>query len=408
MNASIQRPVLIVASDSDGHRKNYVAVLGRWFAGTGHPVVIACGPGEHGIPASRSPVLAQFLADSDARAFDLEADVVHAPARFRMRLTQLETDLNPTWTLLVNGEECVSALQGEWLQESNQRRRSAIFIYFPHEYPLDLRKYAFWDKLRPWARHLREKYRRRRFFRREAWSKLGLDLILSTDENAVAALSHPQIRYLPEIYRTGGTDIGHEPPEIGQARLGYAEFLECHSGKDVLLYYGGRFVRRGYDTLLALALEYEDTVFVDVGRDVPEETFSKTTNSVRQQLAEQNRIFELSIPFLPENALVDDLFRSARYIILPYRHWYGLSGSLFQAASYGCPVLVPDIGYMAAAVRHYGIGLTYRHLDLKHLRSQFDKLRKSPAQFRDNALDFSRRADEKTVFATLAAIFGTE
>jgi len=405
MRTSTPRPVLIVASDSDGHRQNYVAVLGRWFAETGHSVVIACGPAEGGLPASQTPILAQFLAKSGAGAIDVEGDIVQEPARFRARLTQLETDLNPTWTLLVNGDECVRALQGEWLRESSQRRRAAIFIYFPHEYPLDLRAHSCLGKLRPWARHLRRRYRQRRFFKRQVWSRLGLDLILSTDENAVAALSHPQVRYLPEIYRAWGADIGPDPPEIGRARLAYAEFLGRHPGKDVLLYYGGRFRRRGYDTLLALALEHPDTTFVSVGRAGQDEKFSEVAGLWRQQLAAQDRLFELDLPFLAENSLVDDLFRSTRLVILPYRDWYGLSGSLFQAASYGSPVLVPDIGHMAATVRRHGLGLTYRHLDLKHLRRQFDELRRDPTRFRDNALRFSRRGDEEAVFAALAAIF---
>jgi len=397
--------VLIVASNSDGHRQNYVAVLGRWFAQIGHSVVLACGPGEDGIPASRTPILSNFLEKSGAVASDIEREIVQEPARFRARLTQLETELNPTWTLLVNGDECVRALQGEWKRESNQRRRAAIFIYFRQEYPSDLREYSGFDKLRPWARQFRDRHRQRRFFKREAWSRLGLNLILATDEHAVASLSHPQVCYLPEIYRAWGSDLGPETFEIGGARRSYAEFLGHHSGQDVLLYYGGRFIRRGYNTLLALALEHQDTVFVSVGRDAPGERLTEAANHWRQQLAAQGRLFELNIPFLPENRLVDDLFRSTRYVVLPYQHWYGLSGSLHQAASYGSPVLVPDIGYMGATVRRYDIGFTYRHLDLKHLRHQFDELRRDPTRFRDNALLFAHRADEKAVYAALATIF---
>ena len=409
MKTSASRPVLIVTSNLGGHRQNYTAVLGRWFAEAGHAVVVVCGPDEDaaGLPGSRTPILAQFLSKSRARAIDLDKSIVREPTQFRARLAQLETELNPTWTLLVNGEECVHALRGQWPRESNQRRRAANFIYFPQEYPVDLRPYSFWDKFRPWARHLRERYRQRRFFKLKVWSQLGLDLILSMDEHAVAALSDPRVRYLPEIYRAWGTDIGPEPPEIGRARLAYAEFLRRHPGKDVLLYYGTRFMRRGYDTLLALAWEHPDTTFVSVGRAWPGEKLTEAAGVWRQQLVAQGRLFELDIPFLPENSLVDDLFRSTRYVILPYQHWYGLSGSLLQPTYYGCPVLVPDIGSMAVAVRRYGIGLTYRHLDLKDLRRQFDEMRRDPARFRDNAQRFARRLDEKAVFAALAAIFGS-
>lgn len=399
-------PVLIVASDSTGHRQNYVGVLARWFQEAGHSVVIACGPSEHGLPASQTLMSSRFRENSETGTIDLQKADVQTPARFRARLTQLETELNPTWTLLVNGEECVTALQGEWPRTSSQSRRAANFIYFPHEYPLDLRPYTGFAKLRPWARHWRDRYRRRRFFQREARAKLGLDLMLSMDEHAVAAMALPHLRYLPDIYRAWGSDLGPEPAEIGQARLAYAWFMRRHPGKDALIYYGGRFLRRGYDTLMALALEHHDTVFVSVGRDAPGERFAEEVGRWRTQLAAQDRLCELDLPFLPENSLVDDLFHSARYVILPYRNWYGLSGILLQAAAAGSAVLVPDIGAMAHAVRHYGFGLTYRHLDLQHLRRQFATLRREPARYQANALRFARRMDEPAVFAALATVFG--
>lgn len=406
MKAAAQRPVLIVASVSDGHRQNYVAVLGRWFTQMGHPVVIACGIGEGGLRASQTRILAQFLESSGAAALDIERDIILEPARFRAHLSKLEDELDPIWTLLVNGDECVRALEGEWTRQSEQRRRAAIFIYFRHLYPSDMRQYSFFCKCRPWARHVRERHRQRHFFKREVWSRLGLDLILATDEHAVKSLSHPQIRYLPEIYRAWGSDIGTQPPEIERAQLAYSEFLGRHAGKDVLLYYGSRFMRRGYHTLLALASEHRDTLFVSVGRDGQGESLSEDASRFRCQLIAQDRLFQLDIPFIPENRLVDDLFRSCRYVVLPYQHWYGSSGSLLQATSYGCPVLVPDIGYMGDAVCRYDIGLTYRHLNLRSLCRQLNRLRRDPVIFRDNALRFSRRVDQGAVFDALSENFG--
>lgn len=256
-------------------------------------------------------------------------------------------------------------------------------------------------------RHLCQRYQQRHYFKRKVNESLGLDLILATDENAVSALCHPRIRYFPEIYRAWGSDRGAELPEIGRARQAYAEFLGLHQGMDVLLYYGGRFLRRGYDSLLELAAECEDTVFISVGRDYPGNMLPEAAVIGRNKLIEQNRIFQWDLPFLPENSLVDDLFRSAPYVVLPYRNFYGLSGSLFQATSYGCPVLVPDIGYMGVTVRRYGAGLTYHHLDMQHFRHQFDKLRHHPVRFRENAFCLSRRVDEKEIFTALTEIFQT-
>jgi glycosyltransferase involved in cell wall biosynthesis len=149
-------------------------------------------------------------------------------------------------------------------------------------------------------------------------------------------------------------------------------------------------------------------VLVSVGPAVSGEELPEAATLGRQQLAEQGRLFDLNLSFMDVNPLVDDLFRSARYVILPNRNWYGISASLFQSASYGCPVLVPDIGSVGTTVRRYDIGLTYRHLDLKHLRHQFAELRRDPTRFSDRALHFSRRVDDKAVFAALAAAFGAE
>lgn len=413
MKANTLRPVLIIASSINGHRQNYLVVLGNWFVATGHSVAIACGAGDDGLPASQTPILKQFLAKSGAGAYDLEQDVIQNPARFRARISQLETELNPVWTLFADGEACAGRLQGAWPRDSVKRHRAAIVIGYSLEYPLDLRPFSGFgvktiEKVYRFVRYLYERHQWRRFFTRQVFTRLGLDLILATDENVASAFSHHRVHYIPEIYRAWGTDIGPELPDIGRARQAYAGFLNSHPKMDVLLYYGGRVIRRGYDTLLELAAECEDTVFVSVGRDYPGQKLPEAAMRGRQKLVAQDRLFELDLPFLPENALVDDLFSSARYVILPYRNSYGLSGIFFQAVSYGCPVLVPDIGYMGVTVCRYGAGLTYRHLDSNHLRHQFDELRRDPTRFRDNALRLSHRVDEKAIFAALAATFGQQ
>lgn len=405
MKHSTIRPVLIVLSETDGHRQNYAAVLGRWFADRGHKVVVACGPTEKEALGSQSPVLAHFIATTGLAVIDLAREIVQDPARFRATLTQLEVNLNPTWTLLANGDECLRALQGEWQVGANACRRAAILIYFPNEYPLDLRALSYFKRFRPWARHLLDRYRKRRIIKNDSMARLGLDLVLTTDENVASALDHPNVRFLPEIYKAWGADISTETGETEEARLNYARFRARNSGKEVLLYYGGRYKRRGYDTLMALALENQETVFVSVGRNDPMESFEASVGSSRQQLFAQGRLFELDIPFLPENALVDDLFRSAKYVILPYRDWYGLSGSLYQAASYGCPVIVPDIGSMGSTVRRYGIGLTYRHLDMKSLQRRFLEIRNDFQIYRDNVQQFSRRFDYSSVSSSMIDIF---
>jgi len=141
-------------------------------------------------------------------------------------------------------------------------------------------------------------------------------------------------------------------------------FRRVQNNRRVILYFGGRCARRGYDKLLHLCSLESDTVFVSCGRPTPsDEAFKYDVSALREALQKEGRIFEVDTPFLPDNAFTDMLFNSAPFVLLPYDDFMGSSGVLVQAASYGKPVLVADLGHMGSLVKRGRIGLCYKNRD---------------------------------------------
>ena len=405
MGAKCSKKILLIASSSDGHRKNYLAVLGLWFVKQGYALITCSGPCENGMRASDCEVLQVSGTNPSSTTLDLNSEILGSPIILRNELNRLVHIHNPTWTILVDGEGCAKALGNYWGDKCDRNKRAAIFIYFRHEYRPDFRQSSILTRPRLWARHFRDRHRRRLYFHRDVWSQLGLDTLLVTDENACRSLDHSKIVHLPEIYRSPRVSSCDADSNLEAWRKSYANFLKQREGREVVLYFGTRFARRGYDTLIELCAQVADTVFVSVGRNQSNENFSDSMLKAKSILQSQNRLFELNIPYLPDNALVDDLFTSANFVTLPYRNWYGMSGSLFQACSYGCPVLVPDIGHMSACVKQNGIGLTYQHLNCTHLLSQFSKLRLCAREYRQNTEVFSQQFSDQSINNALKRAF---
>lgn len=197
----------------------------------------------------------------------------------------------------------------------------------------------------------------------------GVDAALVLDERFAAEHPHTH-RWMPDIYR--------EPPEVYAADDGETglwqerleSFLAAAGSRPVIAYIGTNQERRGYDTLLRLALE-EDGCFIHCGRlgehDGPDEA---SVRALRTALRERGALFETGGAYLhPETA---DLFlRAARCIVLPYRRHDGSSGVMLQALAAGRPVVVPDRGLMAYRARTFGLGTTYRAGDDVDLRRVF-------------------------------------
>lgn len=398
------RRALIFCPWIDGHRQNYCCVIANWFLKSGFCVLLAAGRTPQGERADDTPLIGTLVKKPNVMFYDLgNCDGSHADqGRWVCTVRELEATFIPDWTFFPTGDEIRLSLKGLGQKDRMpQTKRAAIFIYAQSGYSRDYSDKSSLIRMHHKLRDTVHKFREYIYFKHKVWSQLGLNIAFITNPDFIDNPCFGHYHYLPEIYRAWEYNLDPNSDYIKRLCVEYSNFLQCHFGKQVLLYYGGWQVRRGYDILMNLACKEPDTVFVSCGRLLQNNEFQFDVESMRTKLREENRLFEIETSFLPENKLVDLLYESADFVVLPYRHFYGMSGSLIQAASYGKPVLVPDIGYLRSMVSQYGIGITYRHGNFIDFYNQFKMIRRSYRKYINNALQFSEDFTYNRICAAL-------
>jgi glycosyltransferase involved in cell wall biosynthesis len=239
-----------------------------------------------------------------------------------------------------------------------------------------------------------------------------LDAALCLDESFV--LRHSATHsWMPDIFMTApdvdteGKEETRHHVDCSDELLGALhEFLEAHVGREVLVYFGTARVRRGYDTLLRLAVERRGC-FIHCGLADAREAFVDDVAALRQSLSSRGALFETGA-YVAGFRVAEAFLAAGACVVLPYRHHLGSSGVMLQALRAGRPVLVPNEGLMAQRVRENGLGAVYRPGDWIDLNRQYAALcRRSPEEFAPaiaRFLEFFSR--EQVEAAILAAVEG--
>jgi glycosyltransferase involved in cell wall biosynthesis len=397
------KTALIICPNIDGHRQNFCFGIGRWFADNGYHVVVAAGR-LWDTGAFREALLLEEME----RRFGVELVELDIAPGFHENVgglittvLELEKRFQPVWTFFPTGDEMLRPLDGLGNAGApSSLRRCAIFIQMLHVYHFPRRRHV--SLLRQLYEHTlvhyREKWRQNRYFCKDIWGKMGLTCAFSTNPHFIRQCRCSRCFYLPEIYRAWGSELQADHDVVQGLCSDYDMFLKSHAGKRIILYFGGWAERRGYDLLLNLCRQDKDTIFVSCGRPASDnEAFRFDVVHLRALLDQEQRIFEKEIPFLPDNAFTDMLFESAPFVLLPYNNFRGLSGLLVQAASYGKPVLVPDIGYMGKTVKQHRIGLCYSNgSDADFLRA-YRKLCRTAYRYEPSVRAFAERYTSSAV-----------
>jgi glycosyltransferase involved in cell wall biosynthesis len=227
-----------------------------------------------------------------------------------------------------------------------------------------------------------------------------LDAVLTLDENFVARHrgSHG---WLPDIYKP----LDDPFQEKGRLECAlWTERLERFRGENrgrfMFLYFGTAYRRRGYDTLLRLALD-EDGSFVHCGLNNGDLAGDPNVETMRATLRSRGSYLETGA-YIEDQSTVELFFREADKVILPYDNFLGSSGVMLQALDCGRPVLVARQGLMSFRVGKHGLGATSVAGDYRALRETFRGLRAIPAsQFQDDISRFMRSYRKDRVRAAL-------
>ena len=222
------------------------------------------------------------------------------------------------------------------------------------------------------------------FFGAEGICETVLDGRLVTDEQFSEFFPSGDSFFLPDIILADETtqeQYGKVPEPMRQA---VNEFLDEHSGKNVLLLFGVLENRKGYDFILKYALNHADSVVLRVGRTNPLFDFNdREMANDRATLLRERRLFELEL-FVNEAVFIDELFEAANVMLLPYRDFFRTSALMLEAVIRGKPVLVPDVGVMAARVKDHQLGRTFRNKDYASFEHEAELLIEHGGEYREH------------------------
>ena len=384
--------LLLYCPNTAGHRLSYAARLLPFYLDAGYEVVFAYkGPrlyeGGRKSFLEQDPALLEAFTRSEGVHLLPLLDPLRTWRSELATIVQLQREHEISLTVFVDGDELTRSFLCQLLPGTPRLLGSnyAVIVFSEFFYLGDV----------PWRTFLGPEYRR--YLQHGLFIKYVfryadvLDGAFYADENVIEDLQCPKLIHVPEL---GHSDVaGPESPEglrQKEAVAGpYRDFLNAHSGRQIILAFGDLEPRKGFEMLLRLCAEHDDLALVRVGRTKPNYQTEWDTISLKEQLALEGRIFEVDA-YVTSQELIDSLFESVDYVLMPYVDFYRTSSIMIQALSYGKPVLVPDVGLMYERVRGHRLGLCFEHKNYESFAENYSELRESFATFRPDVERYYR------------------
>ena len=364
-------PTVVVFSPSlHGHRQTYCRVLAQILLDDGLDVVVVAGA--DAVPSVTSRLTSQLEELEGREGFSFVGLPESGVARLQRSprgFIRLLDNLGAAAVVLTEADVMRRVLTRGSARLGGPRRWVGVFIRstnYVHEVSRPTG-----GPLRVAAHGSRKAAHRMRHWGTDArlfheallpGAKL-LDAALYLDETFVA--SHPRgALWLPDIFSSRPWSAATDGDETRRWELELRRFMASQGRRPVFVYVGTPQSRRGYDTLLRLAVA-EEGCFVHCGRN--EATDPRDEPGAKRALRDRGGVFETGSSY-EDDATADLFLRQAAAVVLPYDHHLGSSGVMLQALAAGRPVLVPDEGLMARRVQGFGLGRTYRPGDWDDLR----------------------------------------
>lgn len=374
-------PTVAVFSPSlRGHRQTYCRVLAEIFLNDGLNVVVAAGVDQQSGPRDGSGALQlrELEGNDRYRFIGLPESDMSRFQRSPAGLLRLLDDIDADAVFLTEADACVRLLTGRFLRRGRPRRWAGLFIRttnYIHEQTV-----GGGSSARTAVRRARRAGRRLlrwrsdpRLFHEVLMPRLGLlDRALYLDESFVGTHGE-SAQWLPDIFASRPWRDEHDSAESRMWAERLTGFMAAQDDRPVYVYLGAPQRRRGYDTLLKLAVA-EGGCLLHCGRVVDGAGEWDGVGPARAELLRRGTLFETGA-YYESDATADLFLERAKSVVLPHRGHLGSSGVMLQALAAGRPVLVPDQGLMADRVRACGLGRTYRAGDWDDLRSQDRALR---------------------------------
>lgn len=359
---------LIYSAGFDGHRQVYVFVLSRILKELDYKVFIAGNLCEN---LTDSTYLDKLKEDSSIDFIDTS---LYCEGGLKIDLSEIvniQTNNDIRLTIFAEGDHHIKVFTSQLFKKQGKRLAGKNIAIF-------LRPFFLYRKLGfiGWLRYL--KGLRTNFWKDERifHSFLSrvfkiLDTSLYIDE--LFTSRHSFSTWLPDVFQQyAETIITEEYSEQRRWIPIIDEFKAKNDGRFMFLYFGTAQKRRGYDLLLKLAVK-ERACFIHCGLNSNGEKYENDVDDLKSDLAKDGRLLETN-EYISDPSCIESFFKSATHIVLPYRDFYGSSGVMLQALTYGIPVLVPKGGLMGYRVKKHKLGMLYNGTELS-LMKEYSKFR---------------------------------
>ena len=381
------KKILIYAPNIGGHRQVYCNVIAQWALESKMEVILCIGNdwcrGGNTI-SQGSPYIDLYKTNNNVDFINASQKPPHkSDSEY---LLDLENDIKPDLIFVISGDEfnhsLYSFMKDLIVSKNHSSKWVGIFIscfYYP-----DL---ANWLKQKVQKLMLKQKLK---YFDRTYW----------LDEYFVNNTNIQNKFWLPDISKSFNVDANNDDAEFELLCPQIDNFLINNKGKDVLLFFGRDFNRKGFDFIIELALEDEQFIVLRAG-DPLENTDESQEIMEKMSILEKNGRL-LNIPkFIKNPIIIRKLFQATNYILLPYRDHYSSSGVMLQAIEFQKPVVVPNIGLMGKRVFENHLGITYKHKKYDEFKKAVYKMQNEYYNYIPYTITFYKSFSKEAIFKRL-------
>lgn len=358
---------LIYSSNFDGHRQVYVFVLADVLIELGYDLFIAGNIEDK----TRNLLYIDKIKKNNKITMISTANYDACGLNINIQeFIKLQKTHKIDLTVFAEADNHIPLFNSQLVNRRTRFCGKTIGIFLRPFYYYD--KLSFLNRLR-YIKHIRSNWKSDdRLFHEILLRQFKLlDIPLFLDENFVS--THSFNRWLPDMFQQYTETLIREKQAeqmVWVTKLNH--FREKNKDRFVFLYFGAAQKRKGYDLLLKLAVE-SDACFIHCGLRNENEQYDHDVDELRKTLHYENRLLETD-QYISDPNSIEHFFKSITHLVLPYRNFYGSSGIMLQALSYGIPVLVPENGIMGYRVIKNKLGLTYTG-EYNSLHETFKKFR---------------------------------
>lgn len=381
------KKILIYAPRISGHRQVYCNVITHWALESKMEVILCIGNdwcrGGNTI-SQDSPYINLYMTNNNVHFMDaIQKPPQKSDSEY---LLYLENYIKPDLIFVISGDEFNHSFHSFMKNLIASKRHSSkwvgIFISC-FCYP-DL---ANWLKQRVQKFILKQKLK---YFDRTYW----------LDEYFVNNTNIKNKFWLPDISKSFNISVNNDDAEFELLCPQIDDFLINNNGKDVLLFLGNEFNRKGFDFIMEIALEDEQFVVLRAGGPLENIDESHEIMDKMSILEKNGRLLNIQ-KFIKNPIIISKLFQATNYILLPYRDHYSSSGVMLQAMEFQKPVVVPNIGLMGKRVFENHLGITYEHKKYDEFKKAVYKMQNEYYNYIPYTITFYKSFSKEAIFKRL-------